>query len=106
MSTFQWRPDNLLKGLKAQLSNGYSLLRQSEDSETFNEDGLPTMSEKPKPPSRLSRLFWVMVPSYIAKQYGHQSDVKYSELNDTSYLNGLRGWAAAAVLVHHATGNR
>ncbi|TDZ19138.1 hypothetical protein Cob_v007913 [Colletotrichum orbiculare MAFF 240422] len=62
-------------------------------------------------------LFWLMVPSFVARAFGHASeDSAIPAPNATSYLNGLRGIASLIValqetidgdygfIIHHAWG--
>lgn len=49
-----------------------------------------------------TRLFWILLPSFVSRYFGH-SDVKAPKVNDTSYLNGLRGVAALVVVLQHTS---
>jgi peptidoglycan/LPS O-acetylase OafA/YrhL len=73
------------------------------DAEHGPETGL-LASEKtaPRQASRLSRWGWLLLPSFVARCYGH-SDYRPPKPNATSYLNGLKGLVSLIVLNRHTT---
>lgn len=91
------------------LKSHYSLL---EGDDMYSPTELPLNETERSPPlSRASigwrpvspqRLFWLMVPSYAARAFGHgTADSNIPAPNSTSYLNGLRGIASLIVVLQH-----
>jgi len=50
---------------------------------------------------RRFKFILILFPSFIARRLGYYSNVKPTRVNETSYLNGLRGIAAAIVVLQH-----
>ncbi|KAH0437826.1 acyltransferase [Colletotrichum camelliae] len=87
----------------------YSLL---QGNDMYSRTELPLDETERSPPlSKLSigwrpvspqRLFWLMVPSYVARAFGRgTADSTIPVPNSTSYLNGLRGIASLIVVLQH-----
>lgn len=64
---------------------------------------------KPHKPSWRSkwsptRCFWTLLPSFVSRQWnGTDLAEKSARIDDTSYLNGLRGIGALVVVIQHTT---
>ncbi|KAK1854060.1 acyltransferase [Colletotrichum chrysophilum] len=91
------------------LKSHYILL---EGDDMYSPTELPLDETERSPPlSRASirwrpvspqRLFWLMVPSYVARAFGRgTADSNIPAPNSTSYLNGLRGIASLIVVLQH-----
>ncbi|KAK1657931.1 acyltransferase family-domain-containing protein [Colletotrichum godetiae] len=86
----------------------YGLLQGNGDGSSTN---LPIEESRRSPfsrlstssrPSRSKAFFWLLVPSYIARIFGHATaNSTIPAPNKTSYLNGLRGIASLIVALQH-----
>lgn len=88
----------------------YGLL-QGNDAGSSTDLPMAESSGRSSPFSRLSTswrpmspkaFFWLLVPSYIARIFGHATENSIIPApNKTSYLNGLRGIASLIVALQH-----
>ncbi|KAK1539015.1 acyltransferase [Colletotrichum costaricense] len=86
----------LLQGNEAGSSTDLPMAESSGRSSPFSRLSTSWRPMSPK------AFFWVLVPSYIARIFGHATENSIIPApNKTSYLNGLRGIASLIVALQH-----
>ncbi|KZL72128.1 acyltransferase [Colletotrichum incanum] len=89
--------------------SGKAYIASLEDGESASSAEGLLNEPKAKHPSwrdkeAAERFFWFMMPSFVARAFGHASDnSEIPAANATSYLNGLRGLASFIVTIAHST---
>ncbi|OLN83723.1 hypothetical protein CCHL11_08736 [Colletotrichum chlorophyti] len=101
-----------MRGWFSRIQSGESYVPLVDEEQADSSPGL-SVSEKHSPRARNScsgwhakdaarRIFWVMIPSFLARVLGHaDDDSAIPAANETSYLNGLRGIASLIVALQH-----
>jgi peptidoglycan/LPS O-acetylase OafA/YrhL len=96
---FAWSR-GLLDTVTDHVFGGYTRLRNQYFADELDDDGLPLSEKNPEPMTKLTKLKWALLPSFVSRRFG-QCDVEPPTPNETSYLNGLRGIAAMVVVFQH-----